>query len=166
MRGFAGIALFVATLVAGNAWADTRSACIAVCDATAQACMRTAHDTYEACIPTARKECAPKAPAQLHACLSTAARSCSANHSSQTEPCRTTFRTCHAACGPGPATQVEFWCQLNADATSGGGKTYKDGFCAGTPGQAPLDQHAQCMKLFTPSNPAVGYSLDCDPLSR
>jgi hypothetical protein len=166
VRGFAGIAVLVATLAAGAASADTRSDCIAACDATAQACMRTAHDTYETCIPTARRECAPKAPAELNACLSTAARACSANHSGQTEPCRTTFRTCHAACGPGPATQVEFWCQLNADATSGGGKTYKDGFCAGTPGQTPFDQHARCMKLFTPSNPAVGYSLDCDPLSR
>jgi hypothetical protein len=27
-----------------------------------------------------------------------------------------------------------------------------------------LDQHAHCIKLFTPSNPALGYSLDCDPL--
>ena len=110
MRGSVSIALFVAALLAcGSVWADTRSDCIAACDATAQACMRTAHDTYEACIPTARRECVPKAPAELNACLRTAARACSANHSGQTEPCRTTFRTCHAACGPAPATQVDFW---------------------------------------------------------
>lgn len=165
MRGTVEITLFVATLLAfGSASADTRSACIAACDATAQACMRTAHDTYEGCKPAARRECAPKPPAERSACLTTAAKACSANHSSQTEPCRSTFKTCHAACGPAPATQVDFWCQLNADAASGSGKTYKDAFCAGSPGQAPLDQHARCMKLFTPSDPAVGFSLDCDPL--
>ena len=165
MRGSVSIALFVAALLAcGSVWADTRSDCIAACDATAQACMRTAHDTYEGCKPAVRTSCAAKPPAELGACLTTAAKACSATHSSQTEPCRTTFKTCHAACGPGPATQVDFWCELNADAASGGGKTYKDAFCAGTPGQAPSDQHARCMKLFTPSDQAVGFSLDCDPL--
>lgn len=165
MRGSIEITFLVATLLAiGSASADTRSACIAACDATAQACMRTAHDTYEACKPAARRACASKPPADLNACLTTIARTCTRTHSDETEPCRTTFRTCHAACGPGPATQVDFWCQLNADAASGGGKTYKDAFCSGTPGRAPLDQHAHCIKLFTPSNPALGYSLDCDPL--
>ena len=165
MRGSVRIILFVAILLAcGSAWADTRSDCIAACDATAQACMRAAHDAYEGCKPAARSACASKAPAELGACLTTAVRACNTTHSDQTDPCRTTFRTCHAACGPGPANQVDFWCELNADAVSGNAKTYKDGFCTGTPGQTPSAQHAQCVKLFTPSNPAVGFSLDCDPL--
>ncbi|GEP56925.1 hypothetical protein [Reyranella soli] len=165
MRGSVGITLLVATLFAfGSASADTRSACITACDATAQACIRTAHDTYEACIPTARRECAPKPPSEQSACLTTAARACRSTHSDQTDPCLTTFKTCHAACGPRPANQFEFWCRLNADTPGGSGKTYKDAFCAGTPGRPPLDQHAQCMALFTPSNQAVGFSLDCDPL--
>lgn len=165
MRGSVEIILLVATLFAfSSASADTRSACITACDATAQACTRTAHDTLEACLPAARRECAPKPPSEQFACLTTAARACRSTHSDQTDPCLTTFKTCHAACGPRPANQVEFWCRLNADAPSGGRKTYKDAFCAGTPGRPPLDQHAQCMKLFTPSNQAVGFSLDCDPL--
>jgi hypothetical protein len=159
------LALLAATLLAcGSALADTRSACISACDAVAQTCLRTAHETYEACKPAARTTCATRPPAELPACLGTAARTCSRTHSDQTEPCRETFTTCYAQCGPRPATQVDFWCTLNADAPTGSGKTYKDAFCAGAPGQAPLDQHARCMKLFTPSNPAIGFSLDCDPL--
>ena len=165
MRTFVGITLLAATLVVcGSASADTRSVCIAACDATAQTCMRTAHDTYEACKPAARTTCAPRPPAEQFDCLSTAGRTCVRTHSAQKEPCRENFTTCYAACGPRPATQVDFWCTLDADARSGPGKTYKDAFCAGTPGQAPLDQHARCMKLFAPSNPAIGFSLDCDPL--
>ena len=167
-RTSVGVALWAATLlVCSSASADTRSACIAACDATAQTCMRTAHETYEACIPAARTTCAPKPPAEQFNCLSTAGRTCSRNHSDQKEPCRANFTTCYAACGPGPATQVDFWCELSADTpigTSRTSKTYKDAFCAGTPGQAPLDQHARCMKLFAPSDPAIGFSLDCNPL--
>jgi hypothetical protein len=165
MRGSAQIILSVATLLAvGSASADTRSACIAACDATAQACMRAAHDTFEACTPAARRACASKTAAELSACLVPAAKACSATHSAETEPCRTTFKTCHAACGPAPAAQVDFWCQLKADAPGAGGRTYKDAYCAGRPGQPPLDQHARCMQLFTPRDRAIGYSLDCDPL--
>jgi hypothetical protein len=164
-RTSVGITLLAAALlVCGSAAADTRSACIAACDATAQTCMRTAHETYEACKPAARTACAPKPSAEQFDCLSTAGRTCSRTHSTQTEPCRATFTACYAACGPRPATQVDFWCELNADAPTGAGKTYKDAFCAGTPGQAALDQHARCMKLFTPSDPAIGFSLDCDAL--
>lgn len=165
MRGFVGITLLVATVFAfSGASADTRSACIAACDATAQACTRTAHDTYEACIPAARRDCAPKPAADQFACLGTAARACRATHSDQTEPCLTTFKACHAACGPRAANQFEFWCRLNASPPGRSGVTYKDAFCAGTPGRPPLDQHGECMKRFMPTDQAVGFSLDCDPI--
>ena len=165
MRISVGITLLAATLlVCSGASADTRSNCIAACDAIAQACMRTAHETYEACKPAARTTCASQPPATLLACLGTAARACTATHSDQKEPCRANFTTCYAACGPGPATQIDFWCELNADAATGAGKVYKDAFCAGAPGQAPLDQHSRCMKLFAPTDPAIGFSLDCNPL--
>lgn len=159
------ITLSIATLfVCGGALADTRSACIAACDAIAQTCMRTAHETYDACKPAARTTCALKPPAELSACLGTAVRTCSRNHSAQTEPCRVNFATCYAECGSRPATQIDFWCTLDADAPTGPRKVYKDAFCSGTPGQAPLDQHARCMKLFASSDPAIGFSLDCKAL--
>ncbi len=165
LRIYVVIALVAAALVVcGSARADTRSACIAACDAAAQSCMRTAHESYEACKPAARTTCARKPPAELPSCLGSAAKACNATHAAQTGPCRTTFATCYATCGPRPATQVDFWCELDADATTGSGKTYKDAFCPGTPGQAPLDQHGRCMKLFAPSDPAIGFSLDCEPL--
>ena len=166
IRTSVGIVSAATLLVCGSASADTRSACIAACDAVAQTCMRTAHETYDACKPAARRTCAPKPPAEQFDCLSTAGMACSRTHSTQTEPCRVNFTTCYAACGPRPATQVDFWCTLDADAPigAGTGKVYKDAFCAGTPGQAPLDQHARCMKLFTPSDSAIGFSLGCDPL--
>ena len=159
------ITLLAATLfVCGSASADMRSACIAACDAIAQTCMRAAHETYDACKPAARTACALKPPAEQFDCLSTAGRTCSRTHSAQTEPCRVNFTTCYATCGPRPATQVDFWCELDADATIGAGKAYKDAFCAGTPGQTPSDQHGRCMKLFTPSDPAIGFSLGCKAL--
>jgi hypothetical protein len=165
MRTSVAITLLAATLLmCGSASADTRSACIAACDATAQTCMRTAHETYETCIPAARTACAPRPPAEQFSCLSTAGRMCIRTHSAQTEPCRETFKTCYAACGPRPAAQVDFWCELKANPAPAAATVYKEAFCAGTPGQAPSDQHARCMKLFAPTNPAIGYSLDCDPL--
>jgi hypothetical protein len=121
---------------------------------------------YDACKPAARTTCALKPPAEQFACLSTAGRTCSTTHSAQTEPCRVNFTTCYAACGPRPATQVDFWCELDADAPTAAGKVYKNAFCAGTPGRAPLDQHARCMKLFAPSDPAIGFSLDCNALRQ
>ena len=153
-----------ALLICSSAWADTRSACIARCDAVAQTCMRTAHETYEACKPAARTTCARKPPAERSGCLTMAAKSCSATHSAETEPCREDFATCYATCGAPPATQVDFWCELDANAATGTGKTYRDAFCAGTPGLAPLDQHSRCMRLLAPSDPAIGFSLDCNPL--
>jgi hypothetical protein len=165
MRAFIAIVLSVSSLlVSGHASADTRPSCIAACEATAQACLRTAHDTYEACIPAARTTCAREPAATQFACLGSAARSCRAAHSDQTDPCRATFASCYARCGPGPANQVEFWCELNADGRPGAGKTYKEVFCAGRPGQDPLDQHNQCIKRLQPTNPAIGYSLGCNPL--
>jgi len=165
MRSAVGLGLLATTLLAGGgAGADTRSACIAACEATAQACMRTAHDTYEACKPAARRACAPKPPAELTTCLTTTVKACSSTHSDQTGPCRTSFTSCYAACGPRPANQVDFWCELDADASSGSGKVYKEAFCPGTPGQAPVDQHISCMKLLAPGDPAIGFSLDCNPL--
>ena len=164
MRTSVAITLLVATLLmCGSAWADTRSACIAACDATAQTCMRTAHETHEACAPAARTACAPKPPAEQFNCLSTELRTCTRTHSDQTEPCRETFKTCYAACGPRPAAQFDFWCELNASPPTGA-RVYKEAFCAGTPRQTPLEQHDQCMKRFAPTNRAIGYSLGCKPL--
>jgi hypothetical protein len=165
MRTFIAIALSVATLlVSGHASADTRPSCIAACEATAQACLRTAHETYEACIPAARTTCAREAAATQVSCLGTAARSCRAAHSDQTDPCRASFTSCYATCGAGPANQAEFWCELQADATGGSRHAYKEAFCAGRPGQDPLDQEKQCMKRLEPANPAIGYSLGCNRL--
>ena len=165
MRTSVATTLLAATLlVCGSAWADTRSTCIATCDAIAQTCMRTAHETFEACKPAARTTCAPKPPAEQFDCLSTAGRTCIRTHSTQTEPCRVNFKTCYAACGPRPAAQIDFWCELNANAPAGASNVYKEAFCAGMPGQAPSDQHARCMKLFAPTDRAIGFSLDCDPL--
>ena len=85
----------------------------------ASPCWRTAHETYEACKPAARTTCAPKPAAEQFDCLSTAGRTCVRTHSAQKEPCRENFTTCYAACGPRPATQVDFWCTLDADAATG-----------------------------------------------
>jgi hypothetical protein len=82
IRASVGITLLAAALfVCGSASADTRSDCIAACDAIAQTCMRTAHETYEACKPAARTTCAPKPPAEQFDCLSTAGRTCVRTHS-------------------------------------------------------------------------------------
>ena len=164
MRTSVAITLLVATLLmCGSAWADTRLACIAACDATAQACMRTAHETHEACAPAARTACAPKPPAEQFNCLSTELRTCTRTHSDQTEPCRETFKTCYAACGPRPAAQFDFWCELNASPPTGAARVQGGILCghaqANAIGAARSVHEALCAHQW-----AIGYSLGCDPL--
>ncbi len=165
MRALAMIvALTTAVFAHGSAQADTRAACVTACEATAQTCLSTAHGTYDACKPAARKTCAPKPPSELFACLTSTLKDCTKNHSTGSEACRTTFDTCYAACGAHPSEVAEFWCTLDADDPASNGKVRKEAVCSGQPGQSPADQHTYCMKQFTPTDPTMGYALDCDPL--
>ncbi|MDQ8700736.1 hypothetical protein [Hyphomicrobium sp. LHD-15] len=153
-----------AAVLACPAQADPRTACITACEATAQTCMGASHAKYDACKPAANKQCANTVAAEKFKCLTTALRACNTNHSAELEPCRTTFDTCYAACGPHPADTTNFWCALNADSVATSVTTRKDVFCAGTPGLTPADQLESCVKRHTPTDPAMGFSLDCEPL--
>ena len=165
MRTLGIATLLVVHLTLGTVRADTRAACVAACETTAQSCLATAHEKYDGCLPAARKSCAGKPPSELFACMADAMKSCSEAHSAETGPCRTEFESCYAACGPRPASQVDFWCELDADAPPGSdAKLRKQGLCSSTAGERAADAHARCMKLFTPTDPAIGFSLDCSPL--
>jgi len=151
-------------LAGGRASADERAACIAACEATAQACLYGAHARYDACKPALRKTCAAKPMPELFECMRTGIRACAATHSAEVEPCRPAFDTCYAACGPRPADLAEFWCDLDSDPPASDATVRKEAFCPGTPGKPGQEQWEACMARFKPTDPATSYSLDCDLL--
>jgi hypothetical protein len=156
--------LVTAIFACGHAVAADRAACVAACETAAQVCMTATHDTYDACKPAANRGCASALPADKFRCLTTALKACSAARSSGTDSCRTAHGDCHAACGPRPADTYEFWCELDADSVATATQTRKQTVCTGTPGQSPREQQDHCMKQLTPTDPAMGFSLDCEPL--
>lgn len=158
------LAFLAACLVGSAATADERSACLAACETAARSCYESANTKYDACKPAANKGCAPVLPAEKFECLSSALKSCARTRSAETEPCPQKFEGCYAACGPRPSGTVDFWCMLDADSPASNAKVRKYALCGGPQGLSGGDQHAHCMKLFTPKDPAMGFSLDCAPL--
>lgn len=165
MRHLIGIAALLAALLAtAPATADNRTPCVAACESTAAACAAAGHATYDACKPAANKGCAATSPADKFKCLTTALQACTTTRSAATSACHTAFKSCHAACGAAPEGQAEFWCTLDADNVASNVKVRKTALCSGTPGTPPQDQHDACIKRFMPTDPSMGFSLDCELL--
>ena len=159
------LSIAVALMTGIPASAGTRASCIALCEATAQACLAAAHTKYDGCKPAARTTCAPKPPSEMFACLTTALKSCVTTRSDEEGPCRETFKSCYAACGPGEPRQTDFWCELDASSTATDVKTRKQVFCGGSAGKSGDEQWAHCAEPLKPTDPTVGYSLECTPLN-
>ncbi|HRN89554.1 hypothetical protein [Hyphomicrobium sp.] len=160
------LALLAAALIAwaSPAAADDRTICLAACEETTQTCLDAVYDTYDACSPAANESCERATPTEQTKCLSTALQACTRTRTSETQSCRATLKSCAATCGPRDAGQYEFWCELDADIATDDVHVRMNAFCVGPPGASPGEQHDYCMKLFTPTDPAMGYSLDCNPL--
>ena len=158
------LSIAMALFVCGQAAADARHDCIAKCEATAQACFNAAHAKYDACKPAANKGCAATPPADKFKCLTTALKACTTNRTAETGPCRAAFDACYATCGPRPADQADFWCTLDADSVATTDKVRTDAFCTGEPGRPAQEQLDTCIKKYRPTDPAMGYSLECEPL--
>ena len=166
MKATPALVLFAAALLAGAnlAGADERMACLAACEEATQTCLDPVYDTYDACGPAANESCSSAPPAEKMTCLADALKACTRTRSSETDACRATLRSCAATCGPRPAGQYEFWCELDADMPEEDVHVRMNAFCVGPPGASPGEQHDYCVKLFTPPDPAMGFSLDCSPL--
>lgn len=160
------LVLFAAALLAGAnlAVADERMACLAACEDATQTCLDPVYETYDACGPAANESCEHAPPAEKTKCLSSVLQACSRTRSSETQACRATLKSCATTCGPRDAGQYEFWCELEADMPTDDIHVRMNAFCVGPPGASPGEQHDYCMKLFTPTDPAMGFSLDCSPL--
>lgn len=160
------LVLFAAALIAWTApaAADDRMACLAACEEATQTCLDPVYETYDACGPAANESCERAPQAEKMTCLSTALQACTRTRLSETQACRATLKSCAATCGPRSAGQYEFWCELEADMPTDDVHVRMNAFCVGPPGASPGEQHDNCVKLFTPTDPAMGYSLDCSPL--
>ncbi|HRO50694.1 MAG TPA: hypothetical protein PLW75_11185 [Hyphomicrobium sp.] len=160
------LVLFAAALLVGTppAAADERMACLAACEDATQTCLDPVYETYDACGLAANESCEHAPPAEKTKCLSSALQACSRTRSSETQACRATLKSCATTCGPRDAGQYEFWCELEADMPTDDIHVRMNAFCVGPPGASPGEQHDYCMKLFTPTDPAMGFSLDCSPL--
>ena len=157
MRLVAVVLWFALQLVAnGPANAADRPACIAACETKARTCLTTANEKYDGCTPAARKDCSSKPSSELFECMRTSQTACSRTRSAEAEPCRAEFQTCYAACGPRPPQKADYWCELDANSPASTARIRKYAFCAGS--------HDQCINLYKPTDPTLGFSLDCSPL--